>query len=239
MYTAKGEVVSYHMLVRPSDSPDVFLSTDPLATAPQPSEREREREREREARERERERGGGGNGGGTEGSGSLARLTSGSGSGGGSGGGNGGGATGSGNGNGNGSGHYDPYYLDDPQIRTGIHRTVMSLESMLFSVIPFVKPKELKEELNEQFRIKHEWLAGTQLTLSKIRNLKREMLEVGLENVRLVWFLFWLSRLCLCGTGMVFCVCAETAFCCGCDASDSVILPFLCVLMRSCGCGVV
>jgi hypothetical protein len=45
-----------------------------------------------------------------------------------------------------------------------------------------VKPKDLKVELNEQFHIKHEWLERS-LTLSKIRGLKRDMLEVGLDEV--------------------------------------------------------
>jgi hypothetical protein len=32
---------------------------------------------------------------------------------------------------------YDPLFLDDPQIRTGKHRTVMNLESLLVRAVSF------------------------------------------------------------------------------------------------------
>lgn len=44
-----------------------------------------------------------------------------------------------------------------------------------------MKPKDLKEEVNEQFRVKHDWLPRS-LTLSKIRSLKHSMLDVALSQ---------------------------------------------------------
>uniref|UniRef100_A0A7S3EW08 Cyclin N-terminal domain-containing protein n=1 Tax=Haptolina ericina TaxID=156174 RepID=A0A7S3EW08_9EUKA len=70
---------------------------------------------------------------------------------------------------------YDPYHLDDPELQSGKHRRVMNLPGLVESVIPFVKPHDLKMQLNEQFALKHQWLSQG-LTLSKIRAVKRELL---------------------------------------------------------------
>mmetsp|Transcript_6757 Transcript_6757/g.11618 ORF Transcript_6757/g.11618 Transcript_6757/m.11618 type:complete len:453 (+) Transcript_6757:65-1423(+) len=74
---------------------------------------------------------------------------------------------------------YNANYLDDPEIRSGKHRTVINLAGYMASVIPYVKAKELQDELNKQFHIKHSWI-HTSITLSKIRNLKRQILEIAL-----------------------------------------------------------
>lgn len=71
---------------------------------------------------------------------------------------------------------YQPNALDDPEVRLGKHRIVQSLDGMYLSVLPYTKKKVLKQELNEVFREQHPELPA-ELTLSKIRNLKREVLE--------------------------------------------------------------
>lgn len=49
---------------------------------------------------------------------------------------------------------YDPYFLDDANIQSGKHRVVMNLPGMMQSVISYVTAKDLKDELNQQFRNK-------------------------------------------------------------------------------------
>jgi hypothetical protein len=71
--------------------------------------------------------------------------------------------------------HYQPGELDDQRIRQGKHRTVQSLDGYMLSVLPYTKTKDLKAELNEVFREQHPELPP-ELTLSKIRNLKKEVL---------------------------------------------------------------
>ena len=80
---------------------------------------------------------------------------------------------------------YDPLKLDDPNLKTGRHRTIIALPSYISSIIEYARPSELKKELNELFRIQHPDINET-LTLSKIRNLKTSLLEVALaENLEL------------------------------------------------------
>eukprot|EP01102_Stenamoeba_stenopodia_P021671 TRINITY_DN8803_c0_g1_i2.p1 TRINITY_DN8803_c0_g1~~TRINITY_DN8803_c0_g1_i2.p1 ORF type:complete len:471 (-),score=106.44 TRINITY_DN8803_c0_g1_i2:38-1450(-) len=76
---------------------------------------------------------------------------------------------------------YDPYYLDDPKLLTGKHRVVMNLPSYRHSIIPFVTKKELKNELNVQFKEKHREVKGD-MTLSKIRKLKSILLDIALSK---------------------------------------------------------
>lgn len=74
---------------------------------------------------------------------------------------------------------YDPLFLDDPEIRIAKDRTVIKQEGYMVSCIPFVKPKLMKEELNQLFLAKHgDWLEGSDMTLSKIRSLKATIVEV-------------------------------------------------------------
>ncbi|OZJ01977.1 hypothetical protein BZG36_04984, partial [Bifiguratus adelaidae] len=74
--------------------------------------------------------------------------------------------------------NYDPYYLDDPELKTGKHRTVISLPSFLGSVIQYARPSDLKLELNEHFRQSHPEIDPT-MTLSKIRNAKTKLIAIG------------------------------------------------------------
>eukprot|EP00736_Rhodelphis_marinus_P007651 Rmarinus@m.7403 len=74
---------------------------------------------------------------------------------------------------------YRAFFLDDPELRAGKHRVVMNLAGYVTSVIPYTSKADLKDELNEQFKMKHEWLKN--LTLSKIRSLKLDIVQVGLE----------------------------------------------------------
>jgi len=67
--------------------------------------------------------------------------------------------------------------MDDSELKTGKHRFVLNLPSFRE---PYVTPKD-KEELNEQFRQKHEQI-NPKVTLHRIRKLKRRLLDVALER---------------------------------------------------------
>ncbi|TDH69128.1 hypothetical protein CCR75_005450 [Bremia lactucae] len=72
-------------------------------------------------------------------------------------------------------------FLDDPEFRQGRHRHVVrgdkSLGPIVSSILLYVKPHELKHELNKKFQEKHGWwLQDASLSLSKLRHLKREAL---------------------------------------------------------------
>uniref|UniRef100_M4BRN6 Cyclin N-terminal domain-containing protein n=1 Tax=Hyaloperonospora arabidopsidis (strain Emoy2) TaxID=559515 RepID=M4BRN6_HYAAE len=74
---------------------------------------------------------------------------------------------------------YSANFLDDPEFRQGRHRHVVrgdkSLGPIVSSILLFVKPHELKDELNQKFQKKHaHWLQDPSLSLSKLRHLKRE-----------------------------------------------------------------
>ena len=70
---------------------------------------------------------------------------------------------------------YNPYYIDDPRLRQGARKTVITKLGPMytFSVIRYANQKTLKNELNEDFAESHPWIPPS-LTLSKIRNLKRQ-----------------------------------------------------------------
>ncbi|XP_037136393.1 CDK5 and ABL1 enzyme substrate 2 isoform X2 [Syngnathus acus] len=73
---------------------------------------------------------------------------------------------------------YDPNLLSDPQWPCGRHKRVLIFASYVTTVMVYVKPSELKKDMNEIFKEKFPHIL---LTLSKIRSLKREMRAVSEE----------------------------------------------------------
>ncbi|KAJ3300327.1 hypothetical protein HK104_001745 [Borealophlyctis nickersoniae] len=73
---------------------------------------------------------------------------------------------------------YHPFFLDDPELKIGKHKTVLTLPCFMGSIIQYSKPSDIKKELNEHFRETHPSVDPS-ITLTQIRNLKEKMLAVA------------------------------------------------------------
>ncbi|KAK6178868.1 hypothetical protein SNE40_011355 [Patella caerulea] len=69
---------------------------------------------------------------------------------------------------------YDPNILDDPDLQ--FDSTKKTIQSQMSSVISSLKPSYVKKELNEKFRDR---FPNIQLTLTKLRSLKKELLNIA------------------------------------------------------------
>ncbi|XP_074499556.1 CDK5 and ABL1 enzyme substrate 2 isoform X2 [Sebastes fasciatus] len=95
---------------------------------------------------------------------------------------------------------YDPYLLSDPQWPCGRHKRVLIFASYVTTIVEYVKPSDLKKDMNETFREKFPHI---KLTLSKIRSLKREMRamsdDCGLQPVTIAMAFVYFEKLVLQG----------------------------------------
>ncbi|XP_034445769.1 CDK5 and ABL1 enzyme substrate 2-like isoform X1 [Hippoglossus hippoglossus] len=95
---------------------------------------------------------------------------------------------------------YDPHLLSDPQWPCGRHKRVLIFASYVTTVIEYVKPSDLKKNMNETFKEKFPHI---KLTLSKIRSLKRDMRlgseDCGLQPVTIAMAFVYFEKLVLQG----------------------------------------
>eukprot|EP00903_Cladosiphon_okamuranus_P014893 g13791.t1 len=101
---------------------------------------------------------------------------------------------------------YKAGFLDDPALKVGRHRHMTRGDQhtgpVVSSVLLFVKPRVLKDELNARFREEHPFLPPS-LTLSKIRSVKRQALlgcfRANMEVSTVALACIYFERLCLAG----------------------------------------
>ena len=75
---------------------------------------------------------------------------------------------------------YDPLFLDDPELRPGKHQSVICLASMISSLTPYTEASVLKRCLNDEFKRGPGTRIHPSLSLSKIRSLKRKIVEASI-----------------------------------------------------------
>lgn len=103
---------------------------------------------------------------------------------------------------------YEPGVVDDPNMGQGKYCQVIrgddALGPVVCSVFKFAKSKDLKDELNNQWRERHPEMPSN-LSLSKIRNLKTEAVNgscndaIDCEAVTVAYACIYFERLCLRG----------------------------------------
>lgn len=69
--------------------------------------------------------------------------------------------------------------LDNPEWKSGSHRTVLTFSSYIVSVLDYAKPAELKKDLNNRFKEKY---PKVNITLSKCRSLKEDIQRIALSQ---------------------------------------------------------
>eukprot|EP00033_Pygsuia_biforma_P005797 GCRY01006419.1.p1 GENE.GCRY01006419.1~~GCRY01006419.1.p1 ORF type:complete len:478 (+),score=105.72 GCRY01006419.1:280-1713(+) len=76
---------------------------------------------------------------------------------------------------------YSADYLDNPNLTAAKNKTIINLPSHIVSILPAVRQgeSERKEDLNEQFLLRHEWLGEYGISFSKIRSLKRKLFVIA------------------------------------------------------------
>lgn len=99
--------------------------------------------------------------------------------------------------------NYDSTYLDDPnltELTAGKNRTCLMFASYSVSLIDYVKPLDLKKEINETFKEKFPYF---HITLTKLRSLKNELylisVECGLDLVIVAQSFIYFEKLILQG----------------------------------------
>lgn len=76
---------------------------------------------------------------------------------------------------------YDPNFLDHDIPTPDKYKITINLPSFRQSVIPWVKAGDLKKNQNSIFQEHHPWLKSN-ITLSKIRSVKRKIVEVAISK---------------------------------------------------------
>ncbi|PVU88210.1 hypothetical protein BB559_005670 [Furculomyces boomerangus] len=75
---------------------------------------------------------------------------------------------------------YNPNFIDDPDLDTGlIQRTMLGLTGLIGSIFQFSNNQSLESELNERFSEQHYELHRNGLTINRIRTTKASMLYVS------------------------------------------------------------